>query len=76
MKVKVKNGTPKSDLAAERASLKKLVPSLYESAAKKRARNKRLIALFKTPLFTDDVEEQRASGKALMDALNKAQRRR
>ena len=50
-------------------SLKELVPALYEPPKAKRERHKRVMALFKTPLFLEDVEEQRETGKALMKAL-------
>jgi len=58
-----------------RASVKKYMPELFESEAKKKARRERILAMFKTPLFTDDVAEQRKSGKALMRALADARKR-
>jgi len=52
-----------------RKHLKKLIPSLYESPKKIHERQMRLLALFKTPLFTEDVEEQRETGRLLQKAL-------
>ena len=53
-------------------SLRELIPALFESPEKKRARAQRLIALLKSPLFTEDVENDRETGKALFKALSKS----
>jgi len=54
---------------ARPASIQELVPALYESSKRRRERHKRVVELFKTPLFSEDAKEQRETGKALMKAL-------
>lgn len=52
--------------------LKKSCPSMFESAQKKEQRHARLVAMFKSPLFTEFAEEDRLAGEELQRALAEA----
>jgi hypothetical protein len=58
-----------------RASVKKYCPALFESEAKRKARSKAIKEMFRSPLFTEDIEEQRETGALLMKALADARKR-
>jgi hypothetical protein len=53
-------------------SLRELCPALYESPKQKRARHKRLVALFKSPLFTEDTEGNAEAYKELMKSISES----
>lgn len=60
---------------SESRTKRKQVTDFNETPKERRKRHARLLALFKSPLFTEDVEEQRKSGKALQKALAESNRK-
>jgi hypothetical protein len=52
--------------------LKKSCPAMFESETKKQERHARLVAMFKSPLFTEFTEEDRIAGEELQRALAEA----
>ena len=55
-----------------RKRLKKLCPTMFESPKKKRERGEALVALLRSPLFTESTEQDRRVGAELQRALAEA----